>query len=121
MAKVHTASHNTALPFPGLISKLLVDMDKVVEPNEDIIIHKQKIDRITLKKSKSHLPSIQLDDDDEGDVAGPSGAAPSAVGPSIVGSSDAGQSRDDHLGEGEICALNERLGHLEVRVNEGFA
>ncbi|XXG73480.1 hypothetical protein AAC387_Pa07g2390 [Persea americana] len=113
MAKVHTTSHNAALPSPGLISKLLVDMGKLVEPNEDIIIPKQKIDRFTLEKSKSHLPSSELDDDDEGDIGGPFGAAPSAVGPSIAGPSHVRLSRDDHLGEGEIYALNERLGHLK--------
>ncbi|KAJ8639724.1 hypothetical protein MRB53_016418, partial [Persea americana] len=36
MAKVHNASHNAALPFLGVISKLLVDMGKLAEPNENI-------------------------------------------------------------------------------------
>ncbi|KAJ8633379.1 hypothetical protein MRB53_026715 [Persea americana] len=48
MAKLHSASHNAALSFPGVISKLLVDMGKLAEPNEDIIIPKSKIDRFTL-------------------------------------------------------------------------
>ncbi|KAJ8619326.1 hypothetical protein MRB53_027855 [Persea americana] len=121
MAKVHDASHNAALPFPGVISKLLVDMGKLAEPNEDIIIPKQKIDRFTLEKSKSHIPSVQLDDDGEGDTTGPSGASPLRVGPSVDADSDIGMSGDDQIGEGAINALNERIGHLEVRVNEGFA
>ncbi|XXG82507.1 hypothetical protein AAC387_Pa10g0437 [Persea americana] len=121
MAKVHTASHNAALPFPGVISKLLVDMGKLAEPNEDIIIPKQKIDRFTLEKSKSHITSVELDDDDEGDTTGPSGTGPLWVGPSVVADLDAGMSRDDQMGEVAIHELNERIGRLEVRVNEGFA
>ncbi|KAJ8633118.1 hypothetical protein MRB53_026454 [Persea americana] len=121
MAKIHTASHNVTLPFPGVISKLLVDMGKLAKPNEDIIIPKSKIDRFTLEKSKSHITSIKLDDDGEGDTAGPSGASPSGVGPSVVADSDAGMSGDDQMGEVAIHALNERIGRLEVRVNEGFA
>ncbi|KAJ8629836.1 hypothetical protein MRB53_023159 [Persea americana] len=81
MAKIHTASHNTTLPFPGVISKLPVDM---------------------------------------GDTAGPSGAGPSGVGPSVVADSDAGMSGDDQMGEVAIHALNEHIGLLEVRVNEGY-
>ncbi|KAJ8649100.1 hypothetical protein MRB53_002123 [Persea americana] len=96
MAKVHIASHNAALPFLGVISKLLVDIGKLAEPNEDIIILKQKIDRFTLEMSKSHIPSVELDDDDdEGDTIGPSGAAPSGVGPSVAADSYAGLSGDD--------------------------
>ncbi|XXG84673.1 hypothetical protein AAC387_Pa10g2139 [Persea americana] len=109
------------LPFPDLISKLLVDKGKLAEPNEDVIIPKQKIDHFTLEKSKSYLPSIELDDDDEGDIAGPSGAAPSEVGPFVAGTLYIGLDGDDQLGEGGIHALNESLGRLEVRVNEGFA
>ncbi|KAJ8623843.1 hypothetical protein MRB53_032373 [Persea americana] len=121
MTKIHTASHNVALPFPGVISKLLVDMGKLTEPNEDIIIPKSKIDRFTLEKSKSHITSVELDDDGEGDTAGPFGVGPSGVGPSVVADSDAGMSEDDQMGEVAIHALNERIGLLEVRVNEGFA
>ncbi|KAJ8633024.1 hypothetical protein MRB53_026360 [Persea americana] len=121
VAKVHTTSHNAALPFPGVISKLLVDMGKLAEPNEDIIIPKQKIDHFTLDKSKSHITSVELGDDDEGDTTGPSGTGPSGVGPSIVADLDAGMSRDDQMGEVAIHALNERIRHLEVRVDEGFA
>ncbi|KAJ8639790.1 hypothetical protein MRB53_016484 [Persea americana] len=95
MAKVHNASHNAALPFPGVISKLLVDMGKLAEPNENIIIPKSKIDRFTLEKSRSHITSIELDDD--------------------------GMPGDDQIGEVAINALNERIERLEVRVNEGFA
>ncbi|KAJ8644308.1 hypothetical protein MRB53_006056 [Persea americana] len=121
MVKIHTASHNAAFPFPGVISKLLVDMGKLAEPNEDIIIPKLKIDRFTLEKSKSHITSVELDDDGEGYTAGPSRADPSGVGPSIVADSDAGMLGDDQMGEVAIHALNERIGRLEVRVNEGFA
>ncbi|KAJ8615348.1 hypothetical protein MRB53_034720 [Persea americana] len=81
MAKVHSASYNAVLPFPGVISKLLVDMGKLVEPNEDIIIPKSKIDRFTLEKSRLHITSVELDDDGEGDTTGPSGVGPSGVGP----------------------------------------
>ncbi|XXG46997.1 hypothetical protein AAC387_Pa02g1711 [Persea americana] len=87
MAKVHSASHNAALPFPVVISKLLVDMGKLALPNEDIIMSKQKIDRFTLEKSKSHIPSVELDDDGEGDTTSPSGAAPSGVGASVAANS----------------------------------
>ncbi|KAJ8649203.1 hypothetical protein MRB53_002226 [Persea americana] len=121
MDKVHNASHNAALPFPGVISKLLVDMGKMAEPNEDIITPKQKIDRFTLEKSKSHIPSFQLDDDCEGDTAGPSGAGPSRVGPSVDADLDAVLSGDYQIGEVAINALNERIGRLEVLVNKGFA
>ncbi|KAJ8629546.1 hypothetical protein MRB53_022869 [Persea americana] len=121
MAKVHNTSHNAALPFAGVISKLVVDMGKLAEPNEDIIILKLKIDRFTLEKSRSHITSVELDDDGEGDTTGPSGVGPSGVGPSVVADSDAGMSGDDQIGEVAINALNERIGRLEVRVNEGFA
>ncbi|KAJ8644144.1 hypothetical protein MRB53_005892 [Persea americana] len=47
----------------------------------------KKIDRFTLEKSKSHIPSVELDDDDEGDRASPSGAAPSRVGASVAANS----------------------------------
>ncbi|KAJ8646363.1 hypothetical protein MRB53_008111 [Persea americana] len=120
MVKVHNASHNAALPFPGVISKLLVDMGKLAEPNEDIIIPKQKIDRFTLEKSKSHITAVKLDDSGEGDTAGPSGAGPSRVGHSVATDSDVGMSGDDQIGEVAIHALNERIGRLEVQVNEGF-
>ncbi|KAJ8624377.1 hypothetical protein MRB53_032907 [Persea americana] len=92
-------------------------MGKLGEPNEDIIIHKQKIDRFTLKKSKSHIPSIELDDDDEGDIARPSGAAPSGVSHSIVERSHVGLSGDDPHDEEEIHALNEHLDRLQVRLD----
>ncbi|KAJ8618066.1 hypothetical protein MRB53_014252 [Persea americana] len=121
MAKLHSASHNVALPFPRVISKLLVDMGKLAEPNEDIIIPKSKIDCFNLEKSKSHITAVELDDDGEGDTAGPSGVGPSGVGPSIVADSDEGNSGDDQIGEVAINALNDRIGRLEVRVNEGFA
>ena len=120
MAEVHNASHNVALPFLGIISTLLVDMGKLVEPNEDIIIPKQKIDRFTLEKSKSHITAVELDDSDEGDTAGPSRAGPSRVGHSVATDSDVGMSGDDQIGEVAIHALNERIGRLEVQVNEGF-
>ncbi|KAJ8620245.1 hypothetical protein MRB53_028774 [Persea americana] len=88
MAKLHNASHNAALPFPRVISKLLVDMDKLAEPSEDIIIPKSKIDRFTLEKSRSHITAVELDDDGEGDTTGPSGVGPSGVGPSVVADSE---------------------------------
>ncbi|KAJ8649133.1 hypothetical protein MRB53_002156 [Persea americana] len=99
MAKLHTASHNAALPFLGVISKLLVDMGKLAEPDEDIIIPKSKIDRFTLKKFRSHITAVELDDDGEGDTAGPPGVGPLGVGPSVVADSDEGNSRDDQIGE----------------------
>ncbi|KAJ8617706.1 hypothetical protein MRB53_013892 [Persea americana] len=117
-----TTSHNAALPFPRPISKLQVDMGKLAEPNEDIIILKQKIDRFTHEKFKSHLNAIELDDNvKEGDITKPSGATLSEVCPSVARPSDAGPSEDEHLDEGEIHALNEGLGRLEMRVNERFA
>ncbi|KAJ8630132.1 hypothetical protein MRB53_023455 [Persea americana] len=119
MAKLHSASHNAALPFLGVISKLLLDMGKMAEPNEDIIIPKLKIDRFSLEKSKSHITAVELDDDGEGDTAGPSGVGPSGVGPSVVADSDEGNSGDDQIGEVAINALNDRIGRLEVR--QGFA
>ncbi|KAJ8618054.1 hypothetical protein MRB53_014240 [Persea americana] len=121
MAKVHTASYNAALPFPMVISKLLVDMGKLVEPNEDIIIPKQKIDRFTLEKSKSHIPTFELDDDGEGDTTGHSGAGPSRVGPSVTVDSDKRMLGDDQIGEGTIQLLAKRIECLEVQANEGFA
>ncbi|KAJ8629898.1 hypothetical protein MRB53_023221 [Persea americana] len=114
MAKVHSASHNAALPFPGVISKLLVDMGKLTEPNEDIIIPKSKIDHFTLEKSRSLITSVELDDDGEGDSAGPSRVGPSGVGPSVVTDTDTRNSRDDQIGEVAINALNDRIGRLEV-------
>ncbi|XXG82909.1 hypothetical protein AAC387_Pa10g0783 [Persea americana] len=114
MAMVHTASHNAALPFPRVISKLFVDMAKLAEPNEDIIIPKEKIDHFTLEKSKSHIPTVELDDGGEGDTANHSGAGPSRVGPSIVVDSDERMSGDDQIGEGAIQSLAERIGRLEV-------
>ncbi|KAJ8643366.1 hypothetical protein MRB53_005114 [Persea americana] len=69
----------------------------------------------------SHITAVELDDDGEGDTAGPSGVGPSGVGPSVVADSDEGNSRDDQIGEVAINALNDRIGRLEVRVKEGFA
>ena len=96
-------------------------MGKLAEPNENIIIPKSKIDRFTLEKSRSHITSIELDDDGEGDTTGPSRAGPSGVWPFVVVDSDAGMPGDDQIGEVAINALNERIERLEVRVNEGFA
>ncbi|KAJ8621634.1 hypothetical protein MRB53_030163 [Persea americana] len=95
-----TASLNALLPFPGLISKMLVDLGKEDEQTEDVIIPKQKIDQDTFDRSKSHLTLIDLEDDDDdvaGDQVGPSGASLSSAGPS-----GAGPSQEGHLGEGSF-------------------
>ncbi|KAJ8624563.1 hypothetical protein MRB53_033093 [Persea americana] len=116
VAKLQTASLNAVFPFPGLISKMLIDMGEEAKTNEDVIIPKQKIDLFIFEKAKSRLNIIELDDDEEkGDQAGPSEAGPSRAGPS-----DAGPPTEENLGEGEILVLHERLRHLEVRVDEGF-
>lgn len=75
-----------------------------------MIIPKTKIDRFTLEKSKSHLHSIDLiDEDDEEDDGEPSGAGPSGSAPSEA----------EHINEGEFSSMNDRLGRLEIRVDEG--
>ncbi|KAJ8630437.1 hypothetical protein MRB53_023760 [Persea americana] len=109
MTKMQSASLNALLPFPGLISKMFVDLGKVAEHTEDIIIPTQKIDKFTLDESKSHLKATDLEDDDsdddadlEGDQAAPSGVAPSGAGPSSVGPSTAGPAHEQPQGEGSF-------------------
>lgn len=105
-------SNNAILPCPALISKLLFNTGLKVEQNEDVIILKTKIDHFTLEKSKSHLHVIDLDDEDNEEEKGePSGAGPSRFAPSGA----------DHDIGGEFATLNERLGRLEVSVNDGFS
>ncbi|KAJ8635776.1 hypothetical protein MRB53_010043 [Persea americana] len=65
------------------------------------------LSRCFVEWPRSHITSVELDDDGEGDIAGPSGAGPSGVGPSVVTDLDAGMSGDDQIGEVAINALNE--------------
>ncbi|KAJ8630193.1 hypothetical protein MRB53_023516 [Persea americana] len=108
---------------PDLLSQVL-EIDRVEGAHFPIVKNRQinynLIYRFTLEKSRSHITAVELDDGGEGDRTSPSGVGPSGVGPSIVAYSDEGNSGDDQIGEVAINALNDRIGRLEVRVNEGF-